>query len=58
MRYSSPNGPGTSLAESLPDLMKRLIVLDDTPSDFAAWAIVKPSADIAIDIPLDKGIDK
>jgi len=51
MRYSFPKDPGTSSAESLPDLMNRLTVLDDTPSDLAASAIVKPCVNIGIDIP-------
>ena len=57
MRYSSPKGPGTNSAESLPDLMSRLIVLDDTPSELAASTMVKPCVDITIDIPLNKSID-
>ena len=46
--------PVTNLALILPDLMNRLIVLDETPSDLAASAIVKPCLDIGIDKCIDK----
>ena len=58
MWYSTPKGPGTNSAAILPDLMNRLTVLDDIPNDRAASAIVKPCFDIALDIPIDKCIDK
>ena len=40
MRYSSPKGPGTSLAVSLSAFISRLTVRVETPSSRAAWAIV------------------
>ena len=49
MWYSWPKGPATNSAWILPDLMNRLTVLDDTPSDLAACAMVKPCVDIGID---------
>ncbi len=43
MRYSSPNLPGTSLEVISPFLMRRLIVLGDTPKASATWLMVSPS---------------
>lgn len=54
IRYSCPKAPGSNLASSLPDLINRLTVLVDTPSDLAACAIVIPCLDICIDKCIDK----
>ena len=55
MRYSSPNLPGTSLEAISPVLMRRLIVLGDTPIALAAWLMVRPSL---ICMALDRGYTK
>ncbi len=55
MRYSSPNLPGTSLEAISPFLMRRLIVLGDTPIASAAWLMVSPSL---LCMALDRGYTK
>lgn len=54
IRYSSPYLPGIIVAEILPSLTWRLTVLVDIPSALAAWAMVNPCLDIAIDKSIPK----